>query len=216
MKPLIPATRQDKARVIDILVTAFDQDPQIQWYIGKGPGRQRRLYTLMEFAFEEGMARNAVFLSEDRNGVSIWRKTTATPFSWPFMWLYVKFTMVFGLKRIKAITAMEDNIKSRYPTSNPFWYLWLLAVAPEGQGKGVSSQLLRPHLHSADKQEVPVYLETSKLRNVSIYQRKGFEVYDEMELDAEVGSQIYFMRREANPVIPSSIQEKVSVVPSAL
>jgi GNAT superfamily N-acetyltransferase len=56
------------------------------------------------------------------------------------------------------------------------WYLFTFGTAPERQGKGVGSALLRSMLSHVDLEGQPAYLESSKERNVPLYARFGFEV----------------------------------------
>ena len=58
----------------------------------------------------------------------------------------------------------------------PHWYLQIIGVAPEHQGKGFSSQLMRPMLARFDREGLPCYLETQTEKNVAIYRRFGFRV----------------------------------------
>ena len=95
---------------------------------------------------------------------------------------------------MKRATWMQKEVDKRYPTDQPYMYLWFLGVAPDAQGKGLSSQLFRPMLAQADAQTLPVYLETSTEKNVAIYNRKGFVVFDELKPNEAVT--IYSMRRE--------------------
>jgi GNAT superfamily N-acetyltransferase len=197
MENLILATRADKKRILDILVTAFANDPQINWYVGEGPGKERRRRTLMEFSTEQGLANRTIYLTPDKNAVAIWRKSAENRLSLPLLFLYLKFIWVMGHKRVKTITQKGEEIAQRYPQDRPYWYLWLLGADPAHQGKGLSSQLLRPRLAEAEEAQLPVYLETTNPRNLPIYQKKGFEVYEQIELDAEKEIQLYFMRRAA-------------------
>jgi ribosomal protein S18 acetylase RimI-like enzyme len=61
----------------------------------------------------------------------------------------------------------------------PHWYLFVIGVEPACQGQGVGGALLRPMLARADREAMPVYLETHKERNVSFYQHFGFAVAGE-------------------------------------
>jgi ribosomal protein S18 acetylase RimI-like enzyme len=64
----------------------------------------------------------------------------------------------------------------------PHWYLWVLGVEPEQQGRGTGSQLLQRVLLSAGAQRVPCYLETENPRNIPFYQKHGFRLIREMAL----------------------------------
>ncbi len=77
----------------------------------------------------------------------------------------------------------------------PHWYLWLLAVDPPFQGKGLGGALLRPRLQAADRDRLPCYLETGKESNVALYQRFGFEVLREGRLGTD-GPPFWTLLRE--------------------
>jgi ribosomal protein S18 acetylase RimI-like enzyme len=62
----------------------------------------------------------------------------------------------------------------------PHWYLFTLGTAPERQGKGVGSALLGSMLAHVDEEGQPAFLESSKERNIPLYARFGFEVFDKV------------------------------------
>lgn len=62
------------------------------------------------------------------------------------------------------------------------WYLMILAVDPDHQGRGFGSQLLRTGLARADAQGTPCYLETLTQANVSYYAGFGFRLVEEIRL----------------------------------
>jgi GNAT superfamily N-acetyltransferase len=64
----------------------------------------------------------------------------------------------------------------------PHWYVPLLGVRPEAQGKGLSRTVMRPVFEAADRDRVPVYLETMTEGNVAIYQKLGFDLRGHREL----------------------------------
>jgi GNAT superfamily N-acetyltransferase len=76
----------------------------------------------------------------------------------------------------------------------PHWYLPLLGVDPALQGRGAGSALLKVVLDRADSARLPAYLWTAKARNVSFYQRRGFEVLTE-GVEPDSGIRFWTMRR---------------------
>jgi GNAT superfamily N-acetyltransferase len=62
------------------------------------------------------------------------------------------------------------------------WYLHLLGVRPEAQGRGLSRAVMEPIFALANKQSVPIYLETMPEANVPIYRRLGFDLVGRSDL----------------------------------
>jgi GNAT superfamily N-acetyltransferase len=209
----IRATRKDKRRFVDILATSFASDPHVGWLAGAGPGKEKRLRLLMEFAFEQGLANGEAYMSPDKNAVAIWRRGHKNRFSPGLGWLYLKFMAGMGMRRINRITQLDKELHAHYPGDGSFLYLWLLGVDPAHQGKGLSSLMLNRRLRATDRSATPTYLETSRAKNVSIYQRKGFEVYHQIELDPTAGTTVYLMRRIG---VPANAQDPADHSPSDL
>jgi ribosomal protein S18 acetylase RimI-like enzyme len=80
----------------------------------------------------------------------------------------------------------------------PHWYLLIVAVDPELQGKGAGSALVKEGLDHADAAGVPCYLETSEESNIGFYQRLGFSVVATATL-GQGGPPAWAMRRDARP-----------------
>ncbi len=58
-------------------------------------------------------------------------------------------------------------------------FLWVIGVAPEFQGNGLSSRLMKPMLSRLDEQNLPCFVETHAENNVPLYQHFGFKIVDE-------------------------------------
>lgn len=63
--------------------------------------------------------------------------------------------------------------------------MWI-ALVPEARGKGIGKDLLSPVLNYADKQQVGCYLVSSTLRNISFYQRQGFQQIFSIPTDSQL------------------------------
>lgn len=73
-----------------------------------------------------------------------------------------------------------ELLDAYHPTGVPHWYLMLLGVTPERQGRGVDSALLRAVLDRADREGSPAYLEATSRRNRALYERHGFVTIGEL------------------------------------
>jgi ribosomal protein S18 acetylase RimI-like enzyme len=70
----------------------------------------------------------------------------------------------------------------KYHPTEPHWYLPLIGVDPSQQGNGVGSALMKHALEIVDRDHMPAYLESSNPKNVSLYERHGFEVIGEIQV----------------------------------
>lgn len=141
--------------------------------------RRHVLVSRMKDSIETAMSHDAVFVATDEEtgkilGVAIW----GPPGSYPpadgddDMPSYLRNV---DREIAEGLQAYDDNCYTHFP-NEPVWYLKLLGVDPEGQGKGIGSTLLRESLRELDDDGLPAYLETGTERNVRFYKRFGFEV----------------------------------------
>lgn len=87
---------------------------------------------------------------------------------------------------------------SRAHADAQLWYLQMLGVAPDQQGKGYGSGLLSSMFVRLDQAGAGCCLETSSETNVAFYQRAGFQVADQRRI-AGIELPCWFMIRPAKP-----------------
>lgn len=140
--------------------------------------RRRVLVSRMHDSIETAMSHDAVFVATDEEtgkilGVAIW----GAPGSYPPADDDETPTYLKNVdpQIAEGLQTYDDNCYTHFP-NEPVWYLKLLGVDPEGQGKGIGSTLLRESLDELDKDGLPAYLETGTQRNVRFYKRFGFDV----------------------------------------
>jgi ribosomal protein S18 acetylase RimI-like enzyme len=73
-----------------------------------------------------------------------------------------------------------EKMEQFHPTG-PHWYLPMIGVDPAHQGAGIGSALMIEGLKAVDREGSIAYLESSNPKNVSLYERYGFEVIGEIQ-----------------------------------
>ena len=71
-------------------------------------------------------------------------------------------------------------------------YLWFIGVDPVVQNEGIGSKLLQEIIDYSNVNNRSVYLETSTIRNLSWYEKFGFEIYSEQYLTYH----LYFFKKD--------------------
>lgn len=66
--------------------------------------------------------------------------------------------------------------------TQPYWYINVVAVDPEHQGKGFASKLIKPIIMEALERKHMVYLETQNSNNIKIYEKYGFHLVEEAKM----------------------------------
>ena len=137
------------------------------------------LYLLYEFSNSKAFVTSpklegvAVWIHSDkRKKRTFWRILTLGAI-WP--------AMKIGIKALRKMQSLDEYIERKHKELAPFkhWYLAMLAVDPQHQGKRYASRLLNEILSNIDEEGLHCYLETAGEKNVTMYQHFGFEVVDE-------------------------------------
>jgi ribosomal protein S18 acetylase RimI-like enzyme len=165
------------------LTLAFKDDPVINYIYPDINEQETKLPYLYQALLRLLLGYAQIYLTSNRvEGVTIWRSSDKTNLPlrqfilsgalWPA--LKMGFS---AAKRMKFFDYIENRRKELVPY--PHWYLDVLGVAPEFQGKGFAGKLLRGMLLRIDRDGMPCYLETERERNISFYQHFNFKVIDE-------------------------------------
>jgi ribosomal protein S18 acetylase RimI-like enzyme len=188
---MIKANNVDKNSIIQLLSSAFEDNQSVNYIVLNDDKRTERIAALMDYSFEMCSLFGEVWLSDDRKACALLlypqnKKTTLSA-------ILLDIKLIFksiGIGRIKKALDRESKIKSKQ-SKEPMAYLWFIGVEPSEQGKGIGSKLLQEVITYAENRQLPVYLETSTLKNLPWYERHGFETYDQLDLTYT----LYFLKR---------------------
>ncbi|HET7407073.1 MAG TPA: GNAT family N-acetyltransferase [Mycobacteriales bacterium] len=184
-------------RVATALAGAFFDDPVMSWLVPPGGAdRHERLKSLFG-AVTRGYVRREKSVYAGPGGVAaaLW----GPPGSWKMANSDIAretpaLVKAFGRNLTKALRALSA-VDAKHPTDRDHWYLGYLGCEPAHQGRGIGASLLRVVLDDCDTKGIPAYLESSNQRNLTLYQRHGFEIVEELPLPGG-GPPVWRMWRE--------------------
>jgi GNAT superfamily N-acetyltransferase len=158
------------------LAAAFFDDPIFGWLIG-GSSRQLRLERYFAIQLAHALADGGVWTADGLRGAAL----CMPPGQWrlpPQLMIAHggRFANVFRGRLPRAI-GLLGTIEHRH-LRGPHYYFANIGVAPEAQGQGLGSRLMRPTLDRCDEEGLPAYLEASSERNAALYERLGFACTD--------------------------------------
>jgi GNAT superfamily N-acetyltransferase len=184
---LDPAHRERAARV---LARAFFDDVLYEYALPDPRVRARALPHFCDFGLIHAMVHGEVYTTPEVSGVACWLPPGKTGFTaGRFLRTGVEILWRTGLALPRAFLSLGREAQRRNQDitdhlqqvhkrviKEPHWYLILLGVDPDFQGRGIGRGLLQPVLARADAAGAPCYLETQTESNVRFYEKLGFRV----------------------------------------
>jgi ribosomal protein S18 acetylase RimI-like enzyme len=188
-------TTDELPRVALALARAFEDDPVMSWVFRDESERLARLERAFSlFLRKIWMPPGECYAIDRLFGAALW----LPPDEWHLgvadqVRLLPSMIAVTGRNLPRLFTVL-NFIEKKHP-KEPHYYLAVLGVEPEAQGRGFGSALMQPVLTRCDRERIPAYLESSKRRNVVLYERHGFRVVEELKLPKD-GPPIWRMWRD--------------------
>ena len=169
----------DKQQLLATILLGFSMDPFVRFF---WPKAGDYLNCTQAFdAFGGGaIANGTAYVTDNFEGVALWFPPGSGPDEERFVAI---------LEATARQEVLEDGFRvfesmGEYHPDEPCWYLPLIAVDPAHQGRGFGAQLMKHALDRCDSEGLPAYLESTNPRNISLYQRHGFQVMGEIKFGA--------------------------------
>ena len=124
-----------------------------------------------------GFAHGSVYFAEGL-GAAMWLPPGVEPDSERLGALLSEYG---AAERQSDLGEVMERMGQSHP-HDPHWYLPLIGVDPALHGRGIGSALMRHALARVDADGLPAYLESSNPRNISLYERHGFEALDPIQV----------------------------------
>lgn len=188
---LVRLTAADSKAALETIALAFYQD--VLWHYMlpvQEPLYSRAVRSIMGFPVRYAIRYGEVYApSPAMEGVAVWQTPTTPSFDLirslqsgllEILALWVRL----GRKHVRHLldaskTVLEARVRN---APIPHYYLEIIGVRPDHQGKGVGSRLIAPMLVRADCENVPCYLETQTESNVAFYRKRGFAVVEALHM----------------------------------
>lgn len=172
------ATRDEMPQTVACIVAAFVTDPLTR-FLWTSPHDYLHAMPLLtrEYAigsFEQGSA----FVSRDFGGAALWMPPGVGPNTKALDRL---FRETVEPERVDDVRAAFEQMEAWRP-KEPHWYLPFIGVDPSAQSRGIGRALMSYSVSRCVQQGQSVYLESTNPRNISLYERHGFEVMGEIRV----------------------------------
>lgn len=195
----VHATAADLPAVSGAVAGSFADDPVMQWLFETSADPDDARGRFLHFFTEEYFGLGHVYtVAVDGTGGSIGAALWAPP-----------DRDILGGDRVTALITLVTDLlgdeamprlselgrAAEYRPPEPHFYLGILGVAPEHQGRGLGGTLVAPVLDACDRGGFVAHLESSNPRNLGFYERLGFVATDEYRIGPATGPVLTVMRR---------------------
>jgi ribosomal protein S18 acetylase RimI-like enzyme len=200
--PVEPLPREAWKKASMLLGCAFGTDPNaVAIWRDEGPLAQRKEARLI-YHFRLGRGESIVLGAKRGDGlVGVLNMVRSPTCRMPRSEILAKLPLTLGIagtslfhgalgRQIAVARAWSDR-----DPEEPHWHVGPIGVLPHLQGQGIGSRLIQRCVERIDQDGLEGYLETSNPANPPLYQRFGFSMVDETDIN---GVPNYFMRRPAS------------------
>jgi ribosomal protein S18 acetylase RimI-like enzyme len=166
------ATIEEQADVESVILLAFSTDPMTRWSLGRAERYLAVMPQLVGAFGGRAFAAGTAHVVEGFGGAALWLPPGVEADGERLGAIMQEHAVRSILPDVMRVFEEMD----RFHPQGPVWYLPLIGVDPTAQGQGNGSALLEYALARSDEDSLPAYLESSNPRNITLYQRHGFEI----------------------------------------
>lgn len=171
-------TLRDRKSVIDVITLGFSSDPMARWTLPNPAQYLAVMPEIVEAFGGKAFEQSSAYCVDDVSGAALWLPPG----------IEADNERLGALVSRHAPPGVEQDAggvfeqMAVYHPHEPHWYLPLIAVDPACQGRGLGGALLKEALARCDADGLPAYLESSNPRNITLYQRHGFEILGRIQV----------------------------------
>jgi GNAT superfamily N-acetyltransferase len=191
-----PATRADRDLVVAVFVEGFVDDPLLRFFFPDDPTYPRFAATFFGFLVDLNLDGGEIFLAGSGQAAALWTPPGGPGLTGPQIAARWEREVAprlpdDALERLDRFEAAAERIA---PPAG-LRYLGVLATHPSHRHRGCARAVLAWVLERDDQDGVGVHLDTGTPDNLPFYERFGFEVH--AETDIEGGPHLWSLVRLA-------------------
>jgi len=195
----------DCRKAAEALARSFRNDPGCLFVFSTPERCEKGMRRIFRSWLRVMAAHKACWTVPDCSGVAVWYSSAAKPalacaalFQTGLWRLPLYMTPAEQYRGIRFFRDLKKRTENE--ETEEHWVLDTLGVAPEAQGKGIASALVRQGLQHADKAGKPARVITHNPANVPFYRQFGFEPV-ESGCIAGTEVQVIVMRRKVSDTV---------------
>lgn len=176
--PIRTVTTEEAERAAAVVLMGFSTDPAARWMYPEAGDYLTHFPKFIEYFAGQAFETGGAFRSADFSGAALWLRPGVHPDEDAVIRL-IEETVADDIK--DEMFAMFEQMGNFHP-AEPHWYLPMIGVDTFQQCRGIGSALMKHVLEFCDRERMTAYLESSNPRNISLYERHGFEAVGRIQV----------------------------------
>ncbi len=172
------STKEQKRKVMNTLLLGLSMDPLFRWYFPEPDEFLSNAPALLDLISGKAFEHNTVYHTENFTCCALWLPPDVHPDD-DGISRYLEEKLEGP--RLKEVSALEAEMSKSIP-KEACWHLSLIVADPAQTGKGHGSKLLDHTLRLIDEDKKPAYLESTNRANLTLYERYGFDLINEIQI----------------------------------
>ena len=187
LEDLVQLNKSHIRPAAEMLSRAFQDYPVSKYSFADDLEREKKLPYYFRYILSYYVRYGEIYATSlNLEGVAVWLASDYFPMTFRRLLRSVPLSVMFGLMRVSdregggRMRRFGEHVDVIHKRLAPFkhWFLQIIGVDPQFQGKGYAGKLLRPMFARIDEEGLPCYLETLDETNVPLYEHLGFRVVE--------------------------------------
>ena len=185
-----------KEEVIENVALLLKEIPTSLEVVKNDSKKDKRFHYLAKHMVEKALKKDALIISENQKGIAILFKTSRKDDNF---WTEIPEQLgllinVTGFKNALNILKSQKYVKNQRPKEGEYLYCWFWGILADARGADTQTgkEMKDEFYRQAVEYNLPLYAETRMRKNALVYQRFGFELFNEWQHPS--GDTMYFLR----------------------
>ena len=161
-----------QANAISTIVLGFAADPMARWVWPDSSEYLRMMPRFVRAFGGPAFEHDTAYITEGVRAAALWLPPDVEP-DHAAMGALMEESLRPEIA--EDLGSIMKSMAEHHP-NQPHWYLPLIVVDTNWIGRGLGALLMKHALRRCDEEGIPAYLESSNPRNISLYERLGFNI----------------------------------------
>lgn len=171
------ASAEERDQLVQTAVLAFVADPMARWISDRAASFLEATGAFFDAFGGRAFEHNSAWTANDGQAIAMWLPPGTEPDGERMVAILEQNAPADKLEEMYVVLGQMEHFHPK----EEHWYLPIIGCDPLYLGQGLGGMLMKTALQRVDEDGLPAYLESSNPRNVSLYERHGFEVIGEIQ-----------------------------------